>query len=77
VEWELSAGPAGRVTVAGRRPAAVIQIGPADPCTFLMDAHPPLDAHATLVVVGPDDSEHHYAFDALIDDTDGMYCSFV
>lgn len=41
--------------------------------TRAMDTpHPPPDAHATLVVVGPDESEQHYAFDALIDDTDGM-----
>jgi hypothetical protein len=33
---------------------------------------PPPDAHATLVVVGPDGLEHQYAFDALIDDTDGI-----
>jgi hypothetical protein len=33
--------------------------------------HPPPDAHATLVVVGPGDLEQQYAFDALIDDTDG------
>jgi hypothetical protein len=36
-----------------------------------MEAPPPPDAHATLVVVGPDGVEHQYAFDALIDDTDG------
>ena len=31
----------------------------------------PPDAHATLVVVGPDNTESQYAFDAIIDDADG------
>ena len=38
-----------------------------------MDADAPPDAHATLVVVGPGEAEQHYAFDALIDDTDGRF----
>jgi hypothetical protein len=35
------------------------------------DGDPPPDAHATLVVIGPGELEQQYAFDALIDDTDG------
>ncbi len=38
-------------------------------------ADPPPDAHATLVVIGPGDQEQQYAFDALIDDTDGWFAA--